>query len=86
MTPELENPIENRKGLEAFPKGSSLSSTVRSGSEFQNQYTHETTISKLLRGLQLQLSGLFRMNLHYSYRLLVLLTECSYRNSEKFLQ
>ena len=46
---------------------------------FQNHYTHELTIFELFRGLQLQLSGVFRMNLHYSYSFVVYLAECSYR-------
>ena len=45
----------------------------------QNHYTHEIIIFELFRGLQLQLSGVFRINLHYSYSFLVFLAECSYR-------
>ena len=38
---------------------------------FQNHYTHEIAIFELFRGLQLQLSGLFRINWHYSYSFLL---------------
>ena len=48
---------------------------------FQNHYTHAITIFELLRGIQLQLSGVFRINSHCSYSFLVFLTECSYRKS-----
>ena len=34
---------------------------------FQNHNTHETIIFELFRALQLQLSGVFRINLHYSF-------------------
>ena len=46
---------------------------------FQNNYTHEVTIFKWFRGLQLQLSGVCRMNLDCSYSFLVLCVECIYR-------
>ena len=45
----------------------------------QNRYTHKITIFELFRGLLLQLSGVCRINLHYSYSFLVLVAECSYR-------
>ena len=45
---------------------------------FRNHYTHEITIFELFRRLQLQLSGVFRTNLHYSYSFLVFLAEWSY--------
>ena len=45
---------------------------------FQNLYTHEITIFELFRGLQLQLSGVFRINKHHSYSFLVVLAERSY--------
>ena len=47
---------------------------------FQNHYTHEIIIFELFRGLQLQLSGVFRINEHYSYSFFVFPRECSYRN------
>ena len=40
---------------------------------FQNHYTHEITIFERFEGLQLQLSGVFRINWHYSYSFLVFL-------------
>ena len=43
----------------------------------QNHYTHEITIFELFRGLQLQLSGVVRIN--YSYNFLVVLAESSHR-------
>ena len=46
---------------------------------FQNNYAHKVTIFKLFRGLQLQLSGVCRINLHYNSSFLVLVAECSYR-------
>ena len=49
------------------------------GVDFQNHCTHEITIFELFRGLQLQLSGVCRINWHYSYSFLVLVAECSYR-------
>ena len=42
-------------------------------------YTHEIIIFKLFMRLQLQLSGVFRINYHYSYSLLIFLAEWSYR-------
>ena len=48
---------------------------------FQNKYTHKVTIFELLRELQLHLSGLFQIILHYSYSFLVHLRECSQRNN-----
>ena len=46
---------------------------------FQNHYTHEIIVFELFRGLQLQLSGVFRIKKHYSYSFLMFLAECSYR-------
>ena len=46
---------------------------------FQNHYIHKITIFELFRGLQFQLSGLSRINLHYKYSFLVLVAERSYR-------
>ena len=46
---------------------------------FQKHYTHKIIIFEFFRGLQLQLSGVFRINLHYSYSLLVFRAEWSYR-------
>ena len=46
---------------------------------FRNHYTHEITIFELFRGLQLQYSGVFRINQHYSYSFLFVLAECGYR-------
>ena len=40
---------------------------------FQDHYTHEIIIFKLFKGLQLQLSGVFRINSHYSHSFLVFL-------------
>ena len=37
----------------------------------QNHYTHENAIFKLFRGLQLQLSGVLRINYHCTYSFLV---------------
>ena len=42
---------------------------------FQNHYTHEITIFELFRGLQLQLSGVVRINYHYSYSFLDFLAD-----------
>ena len=52
--------------LSPRPVGVGVSETLPNHS-FQNHYTHEITISKLFRGLQLQLSGVCRIDLHYSY-------------------
>ena len=38
-----------------------------------NHYTHEIIIFEIFRGLETQLSGVGRINLHYSYGFLVLL-------------
>ena len=46
---------------------------------FQNHYMHEIPISELFGGLQLQLSGAFRINEHYCYSFLVFLAESSCR-------
>ena len=46
---------------------------------FQNRYTLKINIFELFRRLKLQLSGVCRINLHYSYSFLVLVSECSYR-------
>ena len=59
---------------------------------FQNYCTHEITIFKLCRRLQLKLSGVFQGNMHYSHSFPVLLAECSYGKDfpsgmfKKFLQ
>ena len=45
----------------------------------QNHYTHEIIIFELFRGLQLQFSGVFRINSYYSYSFLVLYAKCDYR-------
>ena len=45
----------------------------------QNHYTYDISIFELCRGLQLQLSGVFRINSHYSDSFLVFIAEWSYR-------
>ena len=43
-------------------------------------------IFESFKGLELQLSGVFRMNLHYSYTCLALPAECTSGNVKNFLQ
>ena len=47
---------------------------------FSGQNVHQGIICKLFSGSQLQLAGVFRINLQYSCSFLVFLAECSYRN------
>ena len=68
------NSILYRKACSKF-----MNEFLREYHPFQNHYTHEIIIFELFRGLQLQLSGVFRNNLHCSYSFLVFLWVCSYR-------
>ena len=68
-----------------FPLGKRGAKATQNGNydlvhPFQNQYTHEIMFFKLVKGLQLQFSGVSRINLHYSYSFLVVFfAERSYR-------
>ena len=66
MSAELTKTLgkrENTKLTKEFPCQNKLPSFLKS--------LHEIAILKLLRGLQLRLSGVFRINSHYRYSFLV---------------
>ena len=69
------------KLAQPFPAPESRTRILRTrgfSDSFQNHYTHDIIIFKLFWGLQLQLSGVFRINCHYSYGFLVFVAKCSY--------